>query len=53
VTTEKDLARLSGEEQPLSARARALPVTLVFEDEARFESLLLERLAAARTPRDA
>jgi tetraacyldisaccharide 4'-kinase len=53
VTTEKDLARLSGEEQPLSARARALPVTLVFEDEARFASLLLERLAAAHTPRDA
>ena len=53
VTTEKDLARLSGEEQPLSARARALPVTLVFEDTAGFESLLLERLAAARTPRGA
>jgi tetraacyldisaccharide 4'-kinase len=53
VTTEKDLARLSGEEQPLSARARALPVTLVFEDAAGFESLLLERLAAARTPRGA
>jgi tetraacyldisaccharide 4'-kinase len=53
VTTEKDLARLSGEEQPLSARARALPVTLVFEDAAAFESLLLERLAAARTPRGA
>ena len=53
VTTEKDLARLSGEEQPLSARARALPVTLVFEDAAGFESLLRERLAAARTPRGA
>jgi len=53
VTTEKDLARLSGEEQPLSARARALPVTLVFEDAARFESLLLERLAAARRASDA
>jgi tetraacyldisaccharide 4'-kinase len=53
VTTEKDLARLSGEEQPLSARARALPVALVFEDAAGFESLLLERLAAARTPRGA
>jgi tetraacyldisaccharide 4'-kinase len=53
VTTEKDLARLSGEEQPLSARARALPVTLVFEDAAGFESLLLERVAAARTPRGA
>ena len=53
VTTEKDLARLSGEEQPLSARACALPVTLVFEDAAGFESLLLEQLAAARTPRGA
>jgi tetraacyldisaccharide 4'-kinase len=53
VTTEKDLARLSGEEEPLSARARALPVTLAFEDAAGFESLLLERLAAARTPRGA
>jgi tetraacyldisaccharide 4'-kinase len=53
VTTEKDLARLSGEEERLSARARALPVTLVFEDAAAFESLLLERLAAARTPRGA
>jgi tetraacyldisaccharide 4'-kinase len=53
VTTEKDLARLSAEEQPLCARARALPVTLVFEDAAGFESLLLERLAAARTPRGA
>ena len=53
VTTEKDLARLSGEEQLLSTRARALPVTLVFEDAVRFESLLLERLAASRPPRDA
>jgi tetraacyldisaccharide 4'-kinase len=53
VTTEKDLARLSGEAQPLSARARALPVTLVFEDAAGFESLLLERLAAARKTREA
>src|SRR5215468_9681598 len=53
VTTEKDLARLSGEEQALYARARGLPVTLVFEDAAGFESLLLERLAAARKPRGA
>jgi tetraacyldisaccharide 4'-kinase len=53
VTTEKDLARLSGEAQPLSAWARALPVTLVFEDAAGFESLLLERLAAARKTREA
>jgi tetraacyldisaccharide 4'-kinase len=46
-TTEKDLARLSGEDQvkELAARAKALPVTLVFEDEEKVESLLLERLA--------
>ena len=50
VTTEKDLMRLSGEEElkPLAARAQALPVALVFEDEARFTSLLLERVAQAR-----
>ena len=29
-------------------QTRALPVTLAFEDEERFKSLLLERLAAAR-----
>jgi len=42
--------RLSGEEElkPLAARAQALPVALVFEDEARFTSLLLERVAQAR-----
>ena len=50
VTTEKDLARLGGDEEVarLAAQARALPVTLVFEDEERFRSLLLERLARAR-----
>ena len=32
--------------------ARALPVTLAFEDEERFKSLLLERLAAARKTHD-
>jgi tetraacyldisaccharide 4'-kinase len=50
VTTEKDVARLSGEEQPkeLAVRVRALPIALVFEDEARFKSLLLERVAAGR-----
>jgi tetraacyldisaccharide 4'-kinase len=50
VTTEKDLARLTGDDEAreLAAHARALPVTLAFEDEARFKSLLLERLAAAR-----
>jgi tetraacyldisaccharide 4'-kinase len=48
VTTEKDLARLSGEDQQLAGRAKALPVTLAFEDEAPFKSLLLEQVAAAR-----
>src|SRR5215472_8064898 len=54
VTTEKDLARLGGDDeaQELAAHARALPVTLAFEDEARFKSLLLERLAAARKTND-
>ena len=47
MTTEKDLARLSGEDQvkELAARAKALPVTLAFEDEEEVKSLLLESLA--------
>src|SRR6516165_3933864 len=50
VTTEKDLARLNGDEETaeLVAHAQALPVALVFEQEAAFKSLLLERIAAAR-----
>jgi tetraacyldisaccharide 4'-kinase len=50
VTTEKDLVRLEGDEETagLAAHAHALPVALVFEQEARFKSLLLERIAAAR-----
>ena len=50
VTTEKDLVRLSGDEETagLAAHAHALPVALVFEQEATFKSLLLERIAAAR-----
>jgi tetraacyldisaccharide 4'-kinase len=50
VTTEKDLARLGGDNQvaQLAAHAHALPVTLAFEDEERFRSLLLERLVRAR-----
>ena len=53
VTTEKDLARLTGDDAAgqLAARARALPVELVVEDEERFKALLLERIAAARTLR--
>jgi tetraacyldisaccharide 4'-kinase len=54
MTTEKDLARLSGEDQvkELATRAKALPVTLAFEDEETMKSLLLERLAQARTGGD-
>jgi tetraacyldisaccharide 4'-kinase len=50
VTTEKDAARMRGrpENTELAARSRALPVTLVFEDEAAFAGLLNERVAAAR-----
>ncbi|TMJ41480.1 MAG: tetraacyldisaccharide 4'-kinase [Alphaproteobacteria bacterium] len=51
MTTEKDLARLSGEDQlkELAARVKALPVTLAFEDKEAMKSLLLERLAQAGT----
>ena len=47
VTTEKDLARLQGEAEvaELAARARALPVTLAFDDAAAFEQLLREKVA--------
>ena len=50
VTTEKDLARITGDEQAaaLAARAHALPVALAFEDEEEFRSLVLERIEAAR-----
>jgi len=53
VTTEKDVARLQGEEAmaELAARARALPVRLVFEQEAAFGKLLAERVAAVRATR--
>ena len=50
MTTEKDLARLDGDEgaAQLAARARALPVTFAFEQAEAFKSLLLGRIAAAR-----
>jgi tetraacyldisaccharide 4'-kinase len=53
VTTEKDLARLAGDAEvaQLATQARALPVTLAFEDENGFRALLLERLARARAQR--
>ena len=47
VTTEKDLARLAGDDKvaPLAAHAHALPVSLVFEDEDAFKRLMLVKLA--------
>jgi tetraacyldisaccharide 4'-kinase len=50
VTTEKDLARLRGDEAtaPLAMRAQALPVTLVLDGDASFGAGLIERVAAAR-----
>jgi len=50
MTTEKDLARLDGDEgaAQLAAHARALPVTFAFEQVEAFKSLLLDRIAAAR-----
>jgi tetraacyldisaccharide 4'-kinase len=50
MTTEKDLARLDGDEAAaqLTAHACALPVTFAFEQAEAFKSLLLGRIAAAR-----
>jgi tetraacyldisaccharide 4'-kinase len=45
-TTEKDLLRLQGDPEvgELAARTRALPVTLVLDDEAAFARLLREKM---------
>lgn len=51
VTTEKDLARLSGEDGArgrLAAAARAIPVTLVPDDKDALKKLLRDCLAAPR-----
>jgi tetraacyldisaccharide 4'-kinase len=50
VTTEKDFARLAGEESlaSLATRTRALPVELLFEDEFNLKRLLFDRMAASR-----
>ena len=50
VTTEKDLARLAGAQDvaALAAIARALPVTLVVEEQAAFRELVLAQ--AAKVP---
>jgi tetraacyldisaccharide 4'-kinase len=47
LTTEKDLARLAGDEAvaPLAARARALPVTLVLDEPERFGRFVRDALA--------
>ncbi len=47
LTTEKDLARLAGDEAvaPLAARARALPVTFVLDEPERFGRFVREALA--------
>jgi tetraacyldisaccharide-1-P 4'-kinase len=54
VTTEKDLVRLTGDDQlaRLATRAHALAVTLAIENEQEFKSLVLERIAAARGKND-
>jgi tetraacyldisaccharide 4'-kinase len=51
VTTEKDVARLAGDAalSEFAARVRALPVTLMLDEEAGFRTLLLERIASARS----
>jgi len=50
VTTEKDRARLQGDEAmvELAARVRVLPVSLVIEQETAWGTLLAERTVAAR-----
>ena len=50
VTTEKDLVRLAGEPQleALAARASALPVRLVIEEEDAFRQMLLQALQRGR-----
>jgi len=50
VTTEKDLVRLSGHDRALAtlaAKARAIPVTLMFEDSAAVKKLVLRTLQPA------
>ncbi len=53
VTTEKDLARLQGDDEiaALATRSRALPVTLLFDDDAGFGRLLREHITRARALR--
>jgi tetraacyldisaccharide 4'-kinase len=50
LTTEKDAARMQGEDQvaELAAGVEVLPVMLVLEEEAAFRTLLLEKIEQAR-----
>jgi tetraacyldisaccharide-1-P 4'-kinase len=50
LTTEKDLARLTGERelQRLAAHASALPVRLMFEEQDRLRDMILSALANRR-----
>jgi tetraacyldisaccharide 4'-kinase len=52
LTTEKDFVRIGGEDElaKLAAKARPFPVSLAFEEERLFESLMQERIAEARKP---
>jgi len=51
VTTEKDRARLQGDEATaeLAGRVRVLPVRLALDEEATFGKLLFDRIAAVRS----
>lgn len=53
VTTEKDLARMRGDRdlEQLAVRSRALPVTLTFDDEEGFKTLLRDYVGRARAAR--
>jgi tetraacyldisaccharide 4'-kinase len=49
-TTEKDAVRMQGDDQmaELAVRTKVVPATLVFQEEAAFKSLLLEKVGEAR-----
>jgi tetraacyldisaccharide 4'-kinase len=54
VTTEKDAARMQGDDQmaELAARMNVLPATLVLQEEPAFKALLREKIAGARSIRN-
>ena len=51
LTTEKDLARLTGEPelQQLAAHASALPVRLVFEEQDRLREMIRSTIGSRRS----